>query len=118
MNQLQNTKHNLFRRKNRIRKVVSGTSSRPRLTVYISNLNVNAQLIDDEKATTIASVTTIGAKLTNSNLTQKAQWVGGEIAKIAKTKKIKQVVFDRNGRLYHGRVKALADKAREGGLEF
>lgn len=118
MNQLQSTNHNLLRRKNRIRKVVSGSSSRPRLTVYISNLNVNAQLIDDEKAITIASVTTIGAKLTNYNLTQKAQWVGGEIANIAKTKKIKQVVFDRNGRLYHGRVRALADKAREGGLEF
>ncbi len=118
MNQLESTKSKLLHRKSRIRKVVSGSASRPRLSVYISNLHINAQLIDDEKSETIGFVTTIGAKLVGVNLTQKAQWVGTEIAKVAKAKKIKQVVFDRNGRLYHGRVKALADKAREGGLEF
>jgi large subunit ribosomal protein L18 len=110
--------NNLIRRKNRIRSVVSGTTERPRLSVFVSNKHVSAQLIDDTKHTTIAAVTTVGQKAATGTMTEKAAWVGTEIAKKAKTAKIKAVVFDRNGKLYHGRVKALADAARAGGLEF
>ena len=108
---------NLGRRKNRIRAVVSGTAERPRLTVSISNMHVTAQIIDDTKHATIAYVSTVGQK-TAGSMTEKAVNVGSEIAKKAKAAKVKQVVFDRNGRLYHGRIKALADAARAGGLEF
>lgn len=118
MNQLQKTRHSQLQRKRRIRKSVIGSSERPRLSVHISNLHIFAQIIDDQKHTTIVSATTVGAKLSKMTLTSKAEWVGTEIAKVAKAKKIKLVVFDRNGRLYHGRIKALAEKAREGGLEF
>ena len=118
MDRLIRTKQNLIRRKSRIRSVITGTSERPRLCVNISNQHVSAQIINDETQSTIASITTVGKKQANQNMTQKAEMVGVEIAKLAKTKKIKKVVFDRNGKLYHGRIKALADKAREGGLEF
>lgn len=118
MNRLQETTQNRSRRKYRIRKVVVGTSSRPRLTVHISNSNVSCQIIDDSKHNTLASATTIGNKSIKGTLTEKAEFIGEQIAKQAKAKKIKKVVFDRNGRLFHGRIKALADKAREGGLEF
>lgn len=109
---------NLARRKNRIRSVVSGTTERPRLTVFISNKHISAQLIDDTKQTTVVSVTTVGNKAATGTMTERAVLVGTEIAKKAKTAKITTVVFDRNGRLYHGRIKALADAARAGGLEF
>jgi len=109
---------NLARRKHRVRAVVSGTTERPRLTVHISNRHVTAQIIDDTKHKTIAYATTVGQKKANGTLTDKAIWVGEEIAKKAKVGKITRVVFDRNGRLYHGRIKALADAARAGGLEF
>jgi large subunit ribosomal protein L18 len=105
-------------RKGRIRSRITGTTERPRLSVSISLQHVSAQLIDDSKHSTIAYVTTVGKKSVNGNLTDKSKWVGEEIAKAAKTNKIKQVVFDRNGKLYHGRVAALADAAREQGLEF
>ena len=111
--------HNRNLRKGRIRSKINGSSKRPRLSVYISNLHVSAQLIDDENGKTLAYVSTIGQKAQASlNLTDKASWVGAEIAKQAKTAKIKQVVFDRNGKLYHGRVAALATAARTNGLEF
>lgn len=110
--------NNLVRRKNRIRSVVSGTSERPRLSVFVSNKHISAQLIDDTQHTTIAAITTVGQKAATGTMTAKAEWVGTEIAKKAKTAKIKSVVFDRNGKLYHGRVKVLADAARAGGLEF
>ncbi|HVX24178.1 MAG TPA: 50S ribosomal protein L18 [Candidatus Saccharimonadales bacterium] len=110
--------HNRAHRKARIRSQVSGTATRPRLSVFISNLHVTAQLIDDDKHSTVAYVTTVGQKTVKGSLTDKAKWVGSEIAKQAKTAKVKQVVFDRGGRLYHGRVAALADAAREQGLEF
>lgn len=109
---------NLIRRKNRIRSVVSGTSERPRLSVFISSRHISAQLIDDTKHITVAAVTTVGQKAATGTLTAKAEWIGTEIAKKAKTAKVTAVVFDRNGKLYHGRVKALADAARAGGLEF
>jgi large subunit ribosomal protein L18 len=110
--------HNRNQRKSRIRSVVSGTAKRPRLSVYISNTNVTAQLIDDTAHQTIAYVTSVGQKTVKGTMTEKAVWVGQEIATQAKTHKIKSVVFDRNGKLYHGRVAALAEAARNAGLEF
>lgn len=109
---------NLGRRKHRVRAVVSGSSGRPRLTVHISHKHISAQLIDDTKHSTLAYVSTVGQKAATGTMTDRAVWVGTEIAKKAKTAKVRQVVFDRNGRLYHGRIKALADAARAGGLEF
>ena len=104
-------------RKQRVRSVISGTSERPRLTVTVSNLHVSAQIVDDGKSATLVSASTVGSKQAGT-MTEKAAWVGGEIAKKAKAKKITKVAFDRNGRKYHGRVKALADAARQNGLEF
>ncbi|KKQ94615.1 MAG: 50S ribosomal protein L18 [candidate division CPR2 bacterium GW2011_GWC1_39_9] len=108
----------LIRRKNRIRQKISGNAKRPRLSVYTSNNHVIAQLINDEKGNTIAYATDINIKNTKGTKTQIAALVGTEIAKMAKTKKIDEVVFDRGGKLYHGRVKALAEAAREAGLKF
>jgi large subunit ribosomal protein L18 len=76
------------------------------------------QIIDDTKAATVASSTTVGQKQATGTLSEKAIWVGADIAKKAKAAKIKQVVFDRGSKLYHGRVKALAEAARKEGLEF
>lgn len=104
-------------RKARVRAKVSGTSERPRLTVTISNVHVSAQLIDDVNGKTLASATTVGKKTTGT-LSEKAATVGTDIAKKAVKAKIKTVVFDRNGRAYAGRLKALADAARKEGLEF
>lgn len=117
MSRLQDKVANLERRKQRIRAKLNGTAKRPRLTVTISNLHVSAQLIDDVNQKTLAQATTVGSKATGT-MTDKAKFVGTEIAKKAKTAKISTAIFDRNGRLYHGRVKALADAARENGLEF
>ena len=105
-------------RKARVRSTVIGTEARPRLSVHISNMHVTAQLIDDSADKTLAYATTIGVKKLDGSLLTKSEWIGSEIAKKAKEKKIKQVVFDRNGRIYHGRVAALADAARKEGLEF
>lgn len=105
-------------RKNRIRSTVSGTTERPRLSVYVSNVHVTAQIIDDTTHKTLAYVSTVGQKGVSGSKTDKATWVGGEIAKKAQEAKVTSVVFDRNGRIYHGRVKALADAARKEGLEF
>ncbi len=118
MSRLTNKLQTRARRQNRIRKMVNGTSDRPRLVVKISNLHVNAQIIDDSKGLTLAAASTVGKKDVGGSLTQKAEWVGAEIAKAAKTAKVKKVVYDRSGKKYHGRVKALADAARAGGLEF
>lgn len=118
MERLVKKSENIARRKNRIRKVVSGTPERPRLTVYVSNRHVVAQIIDDTSHKTLAYSTTVGQKGVGSTMTEKAAWVGKDIAKKAKAKKVTRVVFDRNGRLFHGRVRTLADAAREGGLEF
>ena len=118
MNRLTSKVQNLARRKHRIRAIVSGTTERPRLTVSISNMHVTAQIIDDTKHLTVAYVSTIGNKTATGTMTERATWVGTEIAKKAKAAKVRSVVFDRNGRLYHGRIKALADAARAGGLEF
>jgi large subunit ribosomal protein L18 len=118
MNRLAKKMQNLKLRKNRIRSRVSGTPERPRMSVTVTNMHVSAQIIDDTASKTLISVTTVGQKSLKGPMTVKAEWVGNEIAKKAKTKKIKVIVFDRNGRKYHGRIKALADAARAGGLEF
>ena len=118
MNNLAIKLHNRAQRKNRIRSVVSGTTERPRLSVHVSNLHVTAQVVDDIKGKTLAYATTIGQKSTTGTMTERAAWVGEQIAKKAKAAKVKTVVFDRGGKVYHGRVKALADAARKEGLEF
>lgn len=106
-------------RQKRVRAVVKGTSERPRLSVFRSLNNIYAQIIDDEKQVTLLSVSTLDKdiKAKASNI-EAAKEVGMTIAKKAAEKNIKTVVFDRNGYLYHGKVKALADAAREAGLEF
>ncbi len=118
MNRIAHALQNQIRRKNRVRSVVSGTTERPRLSVYVSNKHISAQIIDDTKHITLAQISTVGQKTVVGTMTERAIWVGNEIAKKAKTAKVRQVVFDRGSRLYHGRVKALADAARAGGLEF
>lgn len=105
-------------RKARIRSRVKGTSERPRLTVTISNSHVSAQIIDDSKSETLAHASTIGNNKITGNMTVKAETIGKEIAKKAKSAKVSKVVFDRNGKIFHGRIKALADAARAEGLEF
>jgi len=117
MNRKLKKTQNLILRKHRVRSVVSGTKECPRLTVTVSNLHISAQIIDDTKKVTLVAASTVGKKLTGT-MTEKAIAIGTEIATNAKKAKIKRVVFDRNGRLYHGRIKALADAARAGGLEF
>lgn len=108
---------NQLLRKSRIRARVTGSTERPRLTVFVSNMHVHAQIINDATSSTLASSTSAGSEAKGS-LTEKAAWVGADIAKKAKKAKVSKVVFDRNGRKYHGRLKALADAARQGGLEF
>lgn len=98
-----------------IRKKISGTEARPRLTVFRSNSEIYAQIIDDTAKKTIASVSSIKSTGTK---TEQAKAVGAAIAEKAKAVNITNVVFDRNGFLYHGRVKALAEAARENGLQF
>lgn len=118
MNNLAHKLQNRALRKNRIRSHISGTTERPRLSVRITNLHVTAQVIDDTAGKTLAYATTVGQKSATGTMTDKAIWVGEQIAKKAKSAKIKKVVFDRGGKDYHGRVGALADAARKEGLEF
>jgi len=118
MDALAKKLHNRALRKQRVRSVVSGTAERPRLSVNISNLHITAQVIDDTAHKTLAYVTTVGAKAATGTMTERAAWVGTEIAKKAKAKKVKKIVFDRGGKQYHGRIKALAEAARQEGLEF
>lgn len=106
------------RRRFRVKSQIHGTKEKPRLRVFVSNKHVSAQVIDDDAHSTIVSSTTVGKKTLKGSMTEKAAWVGSDISKKASTKKVKVVVFDRGSKLYHGRVKALADAAREGGLEF
>ena len=107
------------RRHRRIRGKVQGTAERPRLAVFRSNKGIFAQLIDDETGRTIAGSSWLGLKKSfKGNKTAQAAEVGKTLAEAAKKAGIGAVVFDRGGYLYHGRVKALADAAREGGLKF
>lgn len=111
------TLEKLKRRKARVRATVSGTPDRPRLSVKISLRHIIAQIIDDTTGKTLAYVSTVNAAAKGS-MTDKAVWTGEQIAAAAKTAKIKQVALDRNGRIYHGRLHALAESARKAGLEF
>jgi len=114
------TKRNEIRRRihNRIRKKMAGTAERPRLNVYRSLNHIYAQVIDDQKGETLVSASTLQAKAKTGGNVAAAKEIGKSIAEQAVAKGIKRVVFDRGGYLYHGRVKALADAAREAGLEF
>lgn len=109
-----------YRIKNRIRKIVSGTAERPRLNVFRSNKQISVQLIDDVQGVTLLSVTSRVKEIAEAPGTksEKAALVGKLVAEKALTAGITNVVFDRNGYLYHGRVKQLADAARQGGLNF
>jgi large subunit ribosomal protein L18 len=102
----------------RIRAKISGTSERPRLNVYRSLNHIYAQVIDDQKGETLVSASTLALKVKTGGNTAAAKEVGKVIAERAVEKGVKRVVFDRGGFLYHGRIKALADAAREAGLEF
>jgi large subunit ribosomal protein L18 len=118
MNALAHKLHNAWQRKHRVRATVSGTSERPRLSVHISNKHITAQIIDDTQHKTVAYATTVSSKAVKGSMMERAAWVGEEVAKKAKTAKVKTVVFDRGSHIYHGRVAALADAARKAGLEF
>ena len=118
MKEMTRKQANRIRRTIRSRSRIHGTAEQPRLSVFVSNRHVSAQLIDDDASVTLAYASTATGKSDKSNLTQKAETVGAAIAEAAKAKKVKRVVFDRGSKLYHGRVKALADAARAKGLEF
>jgi len=110
-----------LRIKRRIRKRLSGTAERPRLAVFRSNTQIYAQFVDDIKGVTLAAASSLAkevAEKTKITKTEQARLVGQLAAKMAVEKGITEVVFDRGGYLYHGRVKALAEAAREGGLKF
>jgi large subunit ribosomal protein L18 len=110
------------RRKLRIRRKISGTSEKPRLTVFRSSKHIYAQVVDDAAGATLAHVSTLSrdvrGEVAESTKLDAAKKVGQTIAKLLLAKGIEKVVFDRNGYLYHGRVRALADAAREAGLKF
>ena len=119
----KNTRERWSKKKASIRKKISGTAERPRLTIYRSGKHIYAQIIDDAAGRTIVAASTLskelreGVKTTKSKM-EVAKMVGKTAAKLALDKNIKEVVYDRNGYLYHGRVKAVADGAREAGLKF
>ena len=106
------------RRHTRVRGKISGTAERPRLNVYRSNKNIYAQLIDDVAGVTLASASTLDKSVETAPKTAQAAKVGALIAERAKAAGVEVVVFDRGGYLYHGRVQALAEAAREAGLKF
>ncbi len=104
--------------KHRIRKIISGTASKPRLSVFRSNKEISAQLIDDVTGTTLASVTSRDKSIASGSKIEVATATGKAIAEAASKAGVETCAFDRNGYLYHGRVKALAEAAREAGLKF
>ena len=106
------------KRHRRVRNNISGTAERPRLNVFRSNKIIYAQIIDDVAGVTLASASTLDKEISGGTKTEAAQAVGKLVAERAAEKGIKVVVFDRGGYLYHGRVQALAEAARENGLEF
>lgn len=116
MNKIEKKNYTRMRRHNRIRAKISGTGVIPRLAIFRSARFITAQLIDDTKGVTIAQASDM--KVKKGTKLERANTVGTEIATLAKAKKIEKVVFDRGGFLYAGRVKALADAARAGGLTF
>ncbi len=119
---VEEKKRQLERRRRRVRQRVFGTSDRPRLNVFRSRAHIYAQIIDDMKGATLASASTLDKELRQSlkstGSISAAKAVGKLLAERAKAVKVMAVVFDRGGRLYHGRIKALADASREGGLQF
>ena len=117
MNKVKRKSALLARRKRRVRKDISGTPDRPRLTVYRSLQHIYAQIIDDTSGHTLASASSVALKTSGSNK-EGAKKVGLALAEQAKSKSIETVCFDRNGRLYHGCLKAFADAVREGGIQF
>ena len=106
------------KRHNRVRNKISGTAECPRLNVFRSNTNIYAQVIDDVAGVTLVSASTQDESIANGTKTEQAQAVGKLVAERALEKGLKAVVFDRGGYIYHGRIKALAEAAREAGLEF
>jgi len=120
-NAMKNKKqYRRYRIKKRIRKVISGSTDRPRMSVFRSNKEIYVQLIDDAQGHTLVSVSSKLPEISEQKITktEKAVLVGKKAAAAAIAAGIETVVFDRNGYLYHGRVKAIADGAREGGLKF
>ncbi len=107
-----------LKRHARVRRKVSGTPECPRLNVFRSNAHIHAQVIDDVNGVTLASASSVTMKLENGSNIEAAIAVGKKVAEEAQAKKIENVVFDRGGYIYHGRVKALAEAAREAGLKF
>ena len=123
MNRIELKSKRYARRNRRVRKNITGTSERPRLTIYRSAEHIYAQIIDDSTARTLASASTTDREVKEKlggemSKTDKCKIVGTVLAERAKTANVSTVAFDRNGFLYHGRIKALADAAREGGLDF
>ena len=119
MSRLQEKRDRQIQRKRRVRKKIEGTEARPRLTVFRSNKNISVQAIDDVNGRTIASVSTLEKELSDvKHSVEGAKAVGQKIGERLKAAKVKTVIFDRNGYRYHGIVKAVADGARESGLEF
>jgi len=114
---MDNKLYNRTRVKYRIRKKVNGTNTKPRLSVFRSNKEIYCQLIDDVNGVTLASASSKGMKIAGTKIAVAAE-VGKKLASKAVSAGISEVVFDRGGYLYHGRVKSLADGAREGGLKF
>ena len=114
------TKRNAIRQRihQRIRRKLAGTGERPRLNVYRSLSHIYAQVIDDQKGETLVSASTLSLKVKTGGNVAAAKEIGKAVAELAVKQGIKKVVFDRGGHLYHGRIKALADAAREAGLEF
>jgi large subunit ribosomal protein L18 len=117
---IEQNKRNAIRQRihQRIRRKLTGTAERPRLNVYRSLNHIYAQVIDDQKGETLVSTSTLTLKAKSGGNVAAAKEIGKAVAELAVKKGIKQVVFDRGGYLYHGRIKALADAAREAGLEF
>ena len=119
MNKFQAKKAGLERRKRRVRGKVTGTADRPRLAVHRTNAHIYAQVIDDVNGNTLVSASSVEKDFEgNGGNVEAAKKIGSKIAERALAKGIEEVVFDRGGYIYHGRVKALAEAAREGGLKF
>jgi large subunit ribosomal protein L18 len=117
MSELHKKSQNAQQRSKRTRSNLRGTTQRPRLSVNISNSHISAQIINDDEGKTLVYSTTSGRNLKTS-MSEQAEFIGADIAKKAKAKKITKVVFDRGNKQYHGRVKLLAESARNEGLEF
>ena len=118
MSKLQSRNDVRLKRHARVRAKISGTPECPRLNVFRSNAHIHAQVIDDVAGVTLASASTLDKEVSKGTKTEQAVVVGKLVAERAVAKGISEVVFDRGGYLYHGRVKALADAARENGLKF